>query len=362
MKALTVIGTRPEAIKMYPLIMALSRRKIQTKICLSGQHNELLNSVLGEFSVLPDYNLRAHKSCKTLSETTCKLISGFEEILKAERPSIVLLHGDTTTALSAAIAAYYNKIPIAHIEAGLRTYDTQNPFPEEFNRRAIDSLSTLLFAPTQTAVKNLLSEHIRRDKIFLCGNTVYDTAAGLFKEDYSHPLLRWASDSRLVLLTTHRRENISSLRCIYQAIIKLVTEENIKVVFPLHPNPKIREVASSYLGNNKKIALVEPLKTVDFHNIMARCYLILTDSGGVQEEAMYYGKPTLILRSATERVEAVVSGGARLVGTDEKRIVSEAKSILNDAALYQKMSKARVICNTGASIKIADVLIRKEYV
>ncbi len=361
MRILSVFGTRPEAIKMYPIIKELELRNNASKICISGQHNELLHSVLREFSIKIDYDLKIHRRCKSLEEITCCVVKGFSGILKVESPDIVLVHGDTTTAFAAAVAAYYQKIPIAHIEAGLRTHNTENPYPEEFNRRAIDSISDILFSPTREAIKNLLCERIDESKIHLTGNTIFDVAKLLYKKEYRHPILNSAPQTKLILLTTHRRENIPKLSYIYCAVKKLCSEENIRVIFPVHPNPKIRKTAKHILGGNNNILLTEPLKTVDFHNILARCYMVLTDSGGVQEEATYYGKPTLILRNATERIEAINTKTVKLVGTDENVIYNTAREMLNND-IYQNTSVSKSISKPGAAKKIVDIILDKnEY-
>ena len=357
MKILTVLGTRPEAIKMYPIIKELKSRNTSSKICISAQHKELLYSVLREFSIKADYDLGIYKKYKSLSEITCGVIMGITNILRRECPDIVLVHGDTTTAFSAATAAYYQKIPIAHIEAGLRTYDTENPFPEEFNRRGIDSISNLLFAPTETAVQNLISEHVEKKRIYLTGNTIYDIPKLLYKKDYTNSILDCSADTKLILLTTHRRENIPHLRSIYRAVIRLCSFEKVKVIFPIHPNPKIQKVAKEAFYNNDSIILTEPLKTVDFHNILARSNMVLTDSGGVQEEAMYYCKPTLILRNATERIEAVNSEYIKLVGTDENNIYNIAREFLNKKATCIKTNVNRNIFKHGAAKRIADIIL-----
>lgn len=355
MKLLTVFGTRPEAIKLYPVLRELNARNIRPKICISAQHNELLNSVLEEFNIKTDYNLGVYKSCKTLSEITAKIIKDFTQVIRAERPNLILLHGDTSTALAAAIAAYYEKIPIAHVEAGLRTYDTENPFPEEFNRRTIDGISNLLFAPSRIAVRNLIGEKIEKSKIYLTGNTVFDMAKSLYKKSYAHPILDWAAGGKLVMLTTHRRENLCELTKIYTAVLKLCEREDVRIVFPVHSNPSVRQTAERMLGKTKRIALIPPLKTVDFHNILARSALVITDSGGVQEEASYYNKPTLIIRKRTERFEGI-GKGCRLVGTDEAFLVSEARRILREPRKYELAPHSSLLCPSGASKKIVDVI------
>lgn len=359
MKILTVFGTRPEAIKLYPVIRELKARNITSKICISAQHNELLNSVLDEFNIKTDYNLGVYKSCKTLSEITAKIIKDFSEVIKTERPNLVLLHGDTSTALAAAIASYYEKTPVAHVEAGLRTYDTENPFPEEFNRRVIDSISNLLFAPSRIAVRNLIGEKIEKSKIHLTGNTVFDMAKILYKKSYAHPILDWASGQKLVILTTHRRENLSALHSVYRGILSLSEKEDVRIVFPLHSNPKVRQTAERMLGSNNHIALIPPLNTTDFHNILARSALVITDSGGVQEEATYYNKPTLIIRKKTERFEGI-GKNCRLVGTDETLLLSEARQILRETRKHEFAPHRSLLCPSGASKKIADV-IEKEF-
>ncbi len=359
MNLLTVLGTRPEVIKMLPLIRELHRRGIRPKICASGQQREILYSALSEFSIFPDVNLKIYKKVNTLSQATSAIILGVDNLLIKDRPDCIIVHGDTATALGAAMAAYYQKIPIAHIESGLRTFDIENPFPEEFNRRTIDNLSSLLFAPTEVAAQNLINEGIDSRKIFLTGNTVFDAAEYLNREDYTHPILEWARNSRLLLFTAHRRENIPYISSFCRAVSKLTEKGNVKVIFPCHPNPEIKRIAYQELKNNPKIALTPPLSSIDFHNILARCYFVLTDSGGVQEEAAYYKIPTLVLRRKSERTEAVVSGASRIVGIDESKIYTEAEKLLEDTKSYKKMCNAICPYTSGASRKIADALLKK---
>ena len=355
MKILAVFGTRPEAIKLQPILKELNTRKINTEVCLTMQHKELVESVLNEFSIIANYKLDIKN--RTINGVTSDIIRGVDEILKNNIYNLILIQGDTVSAFSAAIAAFANKIPIVHIEAGLRTYDIYNPYPEEFYRRSISLISEYNFATTKTAVKNLVKEGICKANINLVGNTVYDVLEQTYNEEFTHPELIWSSDCHLILLTTHRRENIPILSQIYRAINKITNEFNVKILFPIHLNPEVRKRAQKAFCNNPRVHLIEPMSTYDFHNIMARCYAILTDSGGIEEEALYFQKPTLVLRKKTERLEEIKHGSIKLIGVEEVKIYKEIKRLIEDKRFYKKMRVCRGnISLPGASYKICNII------
>lgn len=358
---LSVIGTRPEAVKMAPLLRELSRRSdIRSLLCVTAQHREMLDQVLALFRLAPDYDLNLMKPGQTLDDVTSAALRGVAAVLDETRPDLVLVHGDTSSAFSAALAAFYRQIPIGHVEAGLRTYNKYSPFPEEMNRQLIDRLSDFLFAPTETSRDNLLAEAIAPRKIFVTGNTVIDALKTTVREDYSHPELeRIAPGGRMLLLTAHRRENLGEpLRRIFRAVRRLADDcPELHVIYPVHLNPQVRSAAGELLAGCERIRLIEPLSVLDFHNFMARAELILTDSGGVQEEAPSLGKPVLVLRDTTERPEGVRAGTLRLVGTDEERICRETLRLLTDPVEYARMSRASNPYGDGrASERIADVI------
>lgn len=360
MKIMIVFGTRPEAIKMCPVVNELrSRKKFEVVVCVTGQHEEMLKQVLNVFHIVPEYNLHIMKKNQSLFDITVIILNRIQEILKKEKPDLILVHGDTSTAFSAALAGFYMNIPIGHVEAGLRTYDLASPFPEEYNRQAIDIMSDFLFAPTKQAYENLKQENKRTDKIYITGNTVIDALKTTIFEGYRHDILDWSKGSRLILVTAHRRENIGSpMANMFQAISRIVEEhEDIKVVYPVHPNPKVRELAEKYLKKTERIKLIEPLDVIDFHNFMANSYLILTDSGGVQEEAPALGKPVLVMRDVTERPEGVKAGTLKLTGTDRENIYDSFRSLLEDEEEYNRMSSAVNPYGDGnASRYIADII------
>ncbi|MFA6860145.1 MAG: UDP-N-acetylglucosamine 2-epimerase (non-hydrolyzing) [Clostridia bacterium] len=342
-KIIMVFGTRPEAIKMAPLVKEFQKHKdkIQTIVCVSGQHRQMLDQVLECFNIVPDYDLSIMKQGQTLADISTRLLGSFTEVLMKEKPDMVFVHGDTSTALVCALASYYLQIKVAHVEAGLRTYDIYSPFPEEFNRQAIDIITNLYFAPTNFAKQTLLNEH--KDKnVFVTGNTVIDAINTTVNPNYKNEILDWAKDSRLVLLTAHRRENLGeNLHNIFKAIRQVVDEhKDIKVVYPVHLNPIVQKAAQEELKNHERIRLIEPLDVIDFHNFMARAYLILTDSGGVQEEAPHLGKPVLVLRTTTERPEGVEAGTLKLVGVNKEDIYREFTLLVDNKKEYEKMSKA----------------------
>lgn len=360
MKVMTVFGTRPEAIKMCPLISELKRRRgIQTVVCVTGQHREMLDRILTAFSVTPDYDLALMKDEQTLFDVTAGVLSGLQRVLEAEKPDIVLVQGDTTTAFAAALAAYYLRIPVGHVEAGLRTHRIYSPYPEEFNRQAISILSRYNFAPTEQARQNLLAEGRDAESIFVTGNTVIDALKTTVRADYTHSELDWTAGKRLILLTAHRRENLGKpMEHMFRAIRRVLDEhEDVRAVYPIHPNPAVRKAAAKVFGDDERIHITEPLDVIDFHNFMARCHLILTDSGGIQEEAPSLGKPVLVMRDTTERPEGVAAGTLRLVGTQEETIYKSFTELLNNTAAYEKMSRTANPYGDGhASERIADIL------
>lgn len=358
-KVMVVFGTRPEAIKMCPLVIELKRRSgVQTVVCVTGQHQQMLEGVLSAFHVVPDYNLFIMKKSQTLFDITTLILNRIKEILEKENPDIVLVHGDTTTTFSTALACFYMHIAVGHVEAGLRTYDLNSPYPEEFNRQSVSILAKLHFAPTQRAKDNLLKEGKNPEKIFVTGNTAIDALKSTVTAEYTHPQLDWVGDKKLLLMTAHRRENLGNpMRQMFHAILRIVEEhEDVKVIYPVHMNPAVREIAAEVFGNHDRIRLIEPLDVLDFHNFMDRSYLILTDSGGIQEEAPSLGKPVLVMRDTTERPEGVEAGTLKLVGTEEETIYREINNLFDEEE-YGKMSKATNPYGDGfASRRIADII------
>lgn len=358
-KVMVVFGTRPEAIKMCPLVMELKQRSnIQTIVCVTGQHQQMLAGVLDTFHVLPNYNLSIMKQNQTLFDITALILNRIREILEEEKPDIVLVHGDTTTTFSTALACFYLRIPVGHVEAGLRTYDLNSPYPEEFNRQSVGIISALHFAPTEQARDNLIKEGKNPEKVFVTGNTAIDALKSTVTKEYHHAELDWVGDRKLLLLTAHRRENLGEPMCrMFRAILRIVEEhEDVKVIYPVHMNPAVRRIAGEIFGKHERIHLIEPLDVLDFHNFMNRSYLILTDSGGIQEEAPSLGKPVLVMRDTTERPEGVEAGTLKLTGTDENTIYQEINRLF-DEETYNKMSKAVNPYGDGfASQRIADIL------
>lgn len=359
-KILVVFGTRPEAIKMCPLVMELNKRKnIQCVVCLTGQHKEMLNQVIDAFNIQVDYNMDLMKKNQSLEFITANVITKMKSILDNEKPNLVLVHGDTTTSVAAAIAAFYHHIPLGHVEAGLRTYNMNSPYPEEFNRQVVDLISEFYFAPTEKAKENLLREGKHSSNIYVTGNTVIDALQTTVKESFQHDILNWCGEDKLILLTTHRRENIgTAMENIFMAVNKITSQyRNVKVVYPVHRNPQIRTIAKKMLAGNENVKMVEPLDVCTFHNIMSKSYLILTDSGGIQEEAPALGKPVLVMRNTTERPEGVMAGTLKLVGTNEEDIVREVGILLLDCVEYMKMSKASNPYGDGhASERIVSII------
>lgn len=361
-KILLVFGTRPEAIKMCPLVNELKAREgVETIVCVSGQHRQMLDQVLEAFHVVPDYDLSIMKDKQTLFDITTNILDRIKAVLEEVKPDVVLVHGDTSTTFVTALACFYMRIPVGHVEAGLRTYDIYSPYPEEFNRQAVSIISRYNFAPTEQARQNLLSEGKRPESIFVTGNTAIDALRTTVREDYSHPELVWASDSRLILITAHRRENLGEpMKNMFRAIRRVMDEHtDVKAIYPIHMNPIVRKTADEFLGGDDRIHIIEPLDVLDFHNFLARCFLVLTDSGGIQEEAPSLGKPVLVMRNTTERPEGIAAGTLKLVGTDEEVIYRSFKQLLEDNEEYARMSNACNPYGDGFACKrIADILVR----
>lgn len=360
-KVISVFGTRPEAIKMCPLVKELeSRKEIESIVCVTAQHRQMLDSVLNEFNVSPDYDLDIMKSNQTLFDVTSNIINGIKPILEKEKPNLVLVHGDTSTTFATALACFYMQIPVGHVEAGLRTFDIYSPFPEEFNRQAVGLVSALNFSPTETAKKYLLDEGKNPENIYVTGNTAIDALKFTIKEDYHHHLFDWVGDSKLIMVTAHRRENLGEpMVNMFKAILRVMEENpDLKAIYPIHMNPKVREVADQILGNNDRIKIIEPLEVLDFHNFLNKAHIIITDSGGIQEEAPSLGKPVLVMRDTTERPEGVEAGTLKLVGTSEETIYATFMDLLTNEASYEAMSKANNPFGDGfASKYITDIII-----
>ncbi len=359
-KVMLVFGTRPEAIKMCPLVNELkSRKTIQTVVCVTGQHRQMLDQVLDAFDVTPDYDLSVMKDKQTLFDITTNILNRIKEVLEKERPDVVLVHGDTSTTFVTALACFYLQIPVGHVEAGLRTYNLYSPWPEEFNRQAVSIISQYNFAPTELSKENLLREGKRAESIYVTGNTAIDALKTTVRKDYTHSELDWAKDSRLILITAHRRENLGvPMHNMFRAIRRVMDEHpDVKAIYPIHMNPIVRQAADEELGGCDRIRIIEPLEVLDFHNFLARSYMILTDSGGIQEEAPSLGKPVLVMRDTTERPEGIKAGTLKLVGTDEETIYENFKTLLNDKAAYNSMAQASNPYGDGFACKrIADIL------
>jgi len=355
-----VFGTRPEAIKMCPLVKELkSRKNIETIVCVTGQHREMLDQVLNAFDVVPDYDLSIMKDKQTLFDVTINILDKMKDVLEEVNPDVVLVHGDTSTTFVTALACFYLQIPVGHVEAGLRTYNIYSPYPEEFNRQVVSIISKFNFAPTEMSKENLLKEGKDPETIYVTGNTAIDALKTTVRDNYTHEHLEWASDSRLIMITAHRRENLGQpMRNMFRAIKRIIDEKpDVKAIYPIHMNPVVREAAQEILGNTDRIRIIEPLEVLDFHNFLARSYLILTDSGGIQEEAPSLGKPVLVMRDTTERPEGIAAGTLKLVGTKEKVIYETCMQLLDDPKEYDKMSKASNPYGDGlASKRIADIL------
>ncbi len=361
-KVMSIFGTRPEAIKMAPLVKELEKcENIESIVCVTAQHREMLDQVLETFDIKPDYDLNIMKQGQTLGDVTTRALTGLEDVIKEARPDIVLVHGDTTTTFAGALAAFYNQVAIGHVEAGLRTDNKYSPYPEEMNRQMVDRLSDMYFAPTEISKNNLLKENIDESKIYITGNTAIDAMSTTVDKNYTHKELEWIKPGeRMILLTAHRRENLGEpMRHIFRAIKRIVDEfDDVKVIYPIHMNPKVREVANEVFDGDDKVKLIEPLEVFDFHNFQNKSYIILTDSGGIQEEAPSLGKPVLVLRDTTERPEGISAGTLKLVGTDEDIIYEETKRLLTDRKEYERMSKASNPYGDGhASERIVDAIV-----
>ena len=361
-KVMTIFGTRPEAIKMAPLILELEKNtdKIQSIVTVTAQHREMLDQVLETFNIQPDYDLNIMKNRQTLVDVATSALEGLDRVMKEAKPDIVLVHGDTSTTFIGSLAAFYNQIPIGHVEAGLRTGNKYSPYPEEMNRQLTGIMADLHFAPTEISKENLLKENKNADSIFVTGNTAIDALKTTVRENYHHPILEKIGEDRIILLTAHRRENLGEpMRNMFKAINRLLAEHSdVQVVYPVHLNPAVREVANEILSNNRRVHLIEPLEVIDFHNFISRSYMILTDSGGVQEEAPSLGKPVLVLRDTTERPEGIEAGTLKLVGTDEEKIYQLGKELLSNPEVYERMSKASNPYGDGfASERIVERLI-----
>lgn len=360
-KVLIVFGTRPEAIKMCPVVKECKKRdELETIVCVTGQHRQMLDQVLHAFNVVPDYDLSIMKDRQTLFDVTISILERIKEVLETVEPDIVLVHGDTSTTFVTALACFYKQIPVGHVEAGLRTYDIYSPYPEEFNRQAVGIIAKYNFAPTEKARQNLLNEGKEQSTIFVTGNTAIDALQTTVRDEYSHPELDWAAGSRLVLLTAHRRENLGEpMHNMFRAIKRIVDENpDVKVIYPIHMNPVVRNTAKEVFADDERIRLIEPLDVLDFHNFLSKAYLVLTDSGGIQEEAPSLGVPVLVMRDTTERPEGIAAGTLKLVGTSESMIYDEFNRLLNDKDEYERMSKASNPYGDGkASARIADILI-----
>ena len=359
-KVMLVFGTRPEAIKMCPLVNELKcRKEIKTVVCVTGQHRQMLDQVLEAFDVVPDYDLSIMKDRQTLFDVTTNILNRIKEVLEEVHPDVVLVHGDTSTTFVTALACFYLQIPVGHVEAGLRTYNIYSPYPEEFNRQAVSIISAYNFAPTELSRQNLLKEGKNPDTIYVTGNTAIDALKTTVREDYTHPELEWAKGSRLIMITAHRRENLGEpMKHMFRAIRRVCDEHpDVKAIYPIHMNPVVRETAREILGDDERIHIIEPMDVLDFHNFLSRSFLILTDSGGIQEEAPSLGKPVLVMRDTTERPEGIKAGTLKLVGTDEQVIYENFKLLLENEEAYKAMSTASNPYGDGFACKrIADIL------
>lgn len=358
---LLIFGTRPEAIKMAPLVKELKKNpKISCKVCITAQHRQMLDQILKTFDIVPDYDLDIMEEKQTLTGITVKVLTGLEKIIQESSPNIVLVHGDTTTTMAGTIAAFYNKVAVGHVEAGLRTWNKYSPYPEEMNRQIVDCMTDMYFAPTELSAQNLLNENREKERIFITGNTAIDALKTTITKDYCHPELDLCKGNRIILLTSHRRENIGEpMRNIFRAVNRITKEfTDVKVIYPVHFNPLVRQIANEVLKGNKNVKLIDPLDVLDFHNFINSSYIILTDSGGIQEEAPSLGKPVLVLRDTTERPEGVDAGTLLLAGTEEEDIYNLTKELLTNSSLYEKMSRASNPYGDGyASKRIADAIV-----
>lgn len=362
-KVMLVFGTRPEAIKMCPLVNELkTRKKLETVVCVTGQHRQMLDQVLDVFDIKPDYDLSIMKQKQNLFDVTINILEKIKEVLEKEKPDVVLVHGDTSTTFVTALACFYLQIPVGHVEAGLRTYNIYSPYPEEFNRQAVSIISKFNFAPTELSKENLIKEGKDKDTIYVTGNTAIDALKTTVKSNYSHPDLEWAKDSRLIMITAHRRENLGEpMKNMFRAIKRVIDEhDDVKAIYPIHMNPIVRDTAKEVFGDDDRIRIIEPLEVIDFHNFLNNSFMILTDSGGIQEEAPSLGKPVLVMRDTTERPEGIEAGTLKLVGTDEETIYNNFKLLLENKNEYEKMSKASNPYGDGFACKrIGDILEEK---
>ena len=362
-KVMSIFGTRPEAIKMAPIIQEMERHKseIDSIICVTAQHREMLDSVLDTFHITPDYDLNIMKKGQTLDSVTGTILHGLNNILDREKPDMVLVHGDTTTTFASALSAFYHKIPVGHVEAGLRTHNLYSPYPEEANRQMVGTIAELHFTPTMQSLKNLLQENKDPEKIYVTGNTAIDALRTTVKKEYDSAALRWAGDARIILLTAHRRENWGDpLKRVFAAVNK-ITEKypDVRVIYPCHMNPAVRGLADEMFANNDHVRVIEPLEVTDFHNLIKKSYLVLTDSGGIQEEGPSLGKPVLVVRETTERPEGVEAGTLKLLGTSTENIVKQVSRLLDDEIEYERMSKAENPYGDGhASERIVNAIVR----
>lgn len=362
-KVMTVFGTRPEAIKMAPLIKELeSRKEIESIVCVTAQHRQMLDQVLNTFDIKPDYDLNIMKQGQNLVDITTRALQSLDKVIKEVKPNIVLVHGDTTTTLAGSFAAFYNQVAVGHVEAGLRTYDKYSPYPEEVNRQVTGIIADMHFAPTETAKLNLLKEGKKQENIFVTGNTAIDALKITVKDDYTHEAIEKLGNDKMILLTAHRRENLGkNMRSMFSATKRIVEEfKDVQVVYPIHLNPLVRDTANDIFGKNDRIHLIEPLEVLDFHNFLNKAHIIMTDSGGIQEEAPSLGKPVLVLRDTTERPEGVTAGTLKLAGVNEETIYKMTKELLTNESVYRSMTKASNPYGDGnASRYIADAIINK---
>lgn len=362
-KVMSIFGTRPEAIKMAPLVKELEKRaETKSIVCVTAQHREMLDQVLETFKIKPDYDLNMMKQGQTLMDITIGALSGVDAVIKKAKPDIVLVHGDTSTTFAGGLAAFYNQVAIGHVEAGLRTYNKYSPYPEEMNRQMVDCMTDMYFAPTDLSRDNLIKEHVDPSKIYVTGNTAIDAMDTTVDEGYAHPELEWLGGDKMILLTAHRRENLGEpMKNIFRGIRRVLDElPGYKVIYPIHKNPLVRAAADEIFGDCDRVKLIEPLEVFDFHNFQNRAHIILTDSGGIQEEAPSLGKPVLVLRDTTERPEGIKAGTLKLVGTNSENVYKETMRLLTDHDEYERMSKASNPYGDGhASERIADAIIKK---
>lgn len=362
-KVMSIFGTRPEAIKMAPLVKELEKHaETESIVCVTAQHREMLDQVLETFKIKPDYDLNMMKQGQTLMDITIGALSGVDAVIKKAKPDIVLVHGDTSTTFAGGLAAFYNQVAIGHVEAGLRTYNKYSPYPEEMNRQMVDCMTDMYFAPTDLSRDNLIKEHVDPSKIYVTGNTAIDAMDTTVDESYTHPVLEWLGDDKMILLTAHRRENLGEpMKNIFRGIRRVLDElPGYKVIYPIHKNPLVRAAADEIFGDCDRVKLIEPLEVFDFHNFQNRAHIILTDSGGIQEEAPSLGKPVLVLRDTTERPEGIKAGTLKLVGTNSENVYKETMRLLTDHDEYERMSKASNPYGDGhASERIADAIINK---